>query len=181
MIFKNSNVVITLNDNALGFIQNILIEDVKTDTEAYTKITLQRYVGNTDGELIIDDLRFSKFGVKMFNTDSLQGYVSNDAEFIGFSMRLSTAGKEQFLLQELVIKAHNFIYTMKVGADLAHEDYKSLIELLKNRTRKEDAPKAQMPTEKTQNPIKNPKDASQKHSQASSVVIKAGSVKSRKK
>ena len=152
IIFTSTNTNITANNNPLGFVQAVDVEDTKdVSGEKYTSIVLHRLVN--DNEDVINDMRSGPFLFKILNASTGSGYIATEAEVIGFKMHLA-AKKDinpvEFLEQTITIKAKSFLYVpdaRSVEMKMTEEtDLVNLIKIIKENQAKS-VSKAVLPTE----------------------------------
>lgn len=145
-MFNSTNVVLKVNDDNLGYVQKVEIEDFQDPKtyEKYTKIVLHRFV--SDHEDIINTMRFGKFAFSLTESPYINcsGYVSTDAETIGFRMELGVPDQldnTSLLKQIITIKARSFTYVdgdfLKSAAEKEKQDYENLFGVLKRAQEKQ--------------------------------------------
>lgn len=141
VIFTSTNTHIAANNNTLGFVQSVEVEDVNESGEKYTKITLHRLVN--DNEDIINDMRSAPFSFKIFNVSTGGGYITPEAEVIGFKMHLAAkkdANPVEFLEQTIVLKTKSFLYVQDTRSEemkaAEENDLVNLINIIKTNQAK---------------------------------------------
>lgn len=139
VVFTSSNVLISANDNPLGTVQTVDIEDRRDERGSYTQIVLNRLVSGAEN--MINDMRAAPFIFKIFNMTNNSGYVAQEAELTGFKMSLKAkkdASPIEFLEQILTIRATNFVYVDDVRSITAKTiekaDVENMIKILKSAT-----------------------------------------------
>lgn len=134
VIYTTSNLILQANGSALGFVQSVDVEDFidpKTNAK-YTRIILLRLANNFDE--IINDMRAGKFEFKLFNNETNCGYFANEAEVIGFKMRMAAKTEPSnfdFLTQTITIKTSSFVFVKDVRSEIFKNIEKNDIENLK--------------------------------------------------
>lgn len=164
-VYTSLNTYLAVNNEPLGFVQEIEIEDIVIDDEKFTDIILHRLVN--DREEIINTMRFNTFSFKILNSplgfmgedknEKIRGYYSSEANVIGFKMHLSAKAENNptdLLKQKITIRARSFMYyndLKNVGAfgeiNLPDDtDFKNLVNILKkNQEAKTEVPSVVLP------------------------------------
>lgn len=133
-VFTSTNVLVLVNDQPFGAVNNLVIKDCKDLTGKFTRISMARVVlaGSQD---LVELMRTQKFSFKVMNYETSGGWVSLDAELESYEMSFDTEENNYFLYQHLVVKTPSFAYAENITAEhLAakeEEDLKNLIEILK--------------------------------------------------
>lgn len=165
VVYTSTNTYISVNDNVLGFVQSIEIEDKTINGEKVTDITLHRLVN--DHEDVINDMRKGTFVFKLYSsanpqgyahTEHMSGYLASEAEVVGFKMYLSAKLSEevQLLEQTIIIRTKLLVHTHDINSVklTEEEDLKNLIEIIK-KNQEAKVPAVVLPVEKVKSKKKN--------------------------
>ena len=136
VVFTSSNIMISANDNPIGCVQTVEVEDMDVSGEKYTRIVLNRLVSGSENT--VNDMRAGSFCFKIFNSTNGNGYIAENAELVGFKMVLppkKDINPSEFLEQTLTVKAKVFVYVDDARSAtfkaLEQEDIQNMIKILK--------------------------------------------------
>lgn len=150
--FTSATVTLFVNDQVLGGVNDLVVEDFKGPTGKITRITLNTFAGFSQD--VIELMRNKRFSFRLMNSTTSSGWISLDAELESFKMTLTV---EDVLHQRLVIATPTFVYGTDIRAEALatkeKEDLENLINIIKENQTK--VGKAVLPEVKEEKSKKN--------------------------